>query len=145
MYKSAVEARFNLTAGLFYLDLISQFVLPSALPDPPTWLDVRPVEGTFAVLRWTSSKASQVESYTLTVESKENLLGSLGRRQIANIYSKDFRISVETDQQIVIYNLSDLSPFTAYVAHVQAVNKRVGLSQPSQPIEFQTAELGMQF
>ncbi|VDK37226.1 unnamed protein product [Dibothriocephalus latus] len=103
-------------------------------------MDVRPIGGTYAVLRWKSEKASEIESYTLTVESKDNNLGALGQRQITNINVLE-NPSDEKDQRFVSYNLTDLSPYTAYTARVQAVNKKVGLSPPSDPIEFKTAEI----
>ncbi|VDN99441.1 unnamed protein product [Rodentolepis nana] len=114
-----------------------------ALPDPPTWIDARPVGGTFAVLRWKAHKVSEIESYTLTVESKEKRVGSLMelRRQITDIVTKGFPTSLSDDSQIVTYNVTDLSPYTTYKATVQAVNRKVGLSLPSDEMDFQTAEI----
>lgn len=114
-----------------------------ALPDPPTWIDARPVGGTFAVLQWKAHKVSEIESYTLTVESKEKRVGSLVdlRKQITDIFTKDFHISLSDNSQVVTYNVTDLSPYTTYKATVQAVNRKVGLSLPSDEMEFQTAEI----
>lgn len=99
--------------------------------------------GTFAVLQWKAHKVSEIESYTLTVESKEKRLGTLMdlRKQIANILTRDFHTSLSDDSQIVTYNVTDLSPYTTYVATVQAVNRKVGLSLPSDEMDFQTAEI----
>ncbi|KAM7536321.1 hypothetical protein Aperf_G00000082779 [Anoplocephala perfoliata] len=118
-------------------------VVVKPLPDPPTWIDARPVGGTFAVLQWKAHKVSEIESYTLTVESKEKRLGSLMdlRKQITNIFTKDFHTSLNDDSQTVTYNVTDLSPYTAYKATVQAVNRKVGLSLPSDEMDFQTAEI----
>lgn len=63
------------------------------------------------------------------------------RRQIADIYTKDFHTSLSDDSQIVTFNVTDLFPYTTYKATVQAVNKKVGLSLPSEEMEFQTAEI----
>ncbi|VDM31784.1 unnamed protein product [Hydatigera taeniaeformis] len=114
-----------------------------ALPDPPTWIDARPVGGTYAVLQWKAHKVSEIESYTLTVESKKKRPGSLMdlRRQMTEIYTKDFHTSLSDDSQIVTFNVTDLFPYTTYKATVQAVNKKVGLSLPSEEMEFQTAEI----
>ncbi|KAL5960921.1 Receptor-type tyrosine-protein phosphatase F [Taenia solium] len=118
-------------------------VIVKPLPDPPTWIDARPVGGTYAVLQWKAHKVSEIESYTLTVESKKKRLGSLMdlRRQMTDIYTKDFHTSLSDDSQIVTFNVTDLFPYTTYKATVQAVNKRVGLSLPSEEMEFQTAEI----
>lgn len=116
-----------------------------ALPDPPTWIDARPVGGTYAVLQWKAHKVSQIESYTLSVEAKENrFLSSLvnPRQHITtDVLTKDFLTSLTDDTQIVTYNITDLAPYTTYKAIVQAVNKKVGLSLPSDELEFQTAEI----
>ncbi|KAM3177660.1 hypothetical protein ACTXT7_004091 [Hymenolepis weldensis] len=118
-------------------------VIVKPLPDPPTWIDARPVGGTFAVLQWKAHKVSEIESYTLTVESKEKRVGSLVdlRKQITDIFTKDFHISLSDNSQVVTYNVTDLSPYTTYKATVQAVNQKVGLSLPSDEMDFQTAEI----
>ncbi|VDD74395.1 unnamed protein product [Mesocestoides corti] len=118
-------------------------VIVKHLPDPPTWIDVRPVGGTYATLHWKAHNVSEIESYTLTVEPKEKHLGpSLDpRRHVTDIFAKDFNTIREEDSQNVAYNITDLSPYTAYKATVRAVNKKVGLSLPSNEMEFQTAEI----
>ncbi len=60
---------------------------------------------------------------------------------MSDIYTSHFHTSTSDDSQLVTYNLTDLAPYTAYKATVQAVNKKVGLSLPSEEMEFQTAEI----
>ena len=63
------------------------------------------------------------------------------RKHVTDVFTKDFHTSLADDTQIVTYNVTDLSPYTTYKATVQAVNKKVGLSLPSDEMEFQTAEI----
>ncbi|VDP68270.1 unnamed protein product [Echinostoma caproni] len=115
-------------------------VVVKELPAPPTDLDARPISGTFAVLWWRPSKSPSVDSYTLSVETRGHAFGKLGSRQVANIDPKSRAIpDTQTDQ--ISYNLTELTPYTEYVVRVHAVSRSAGLSPPSKPVEFRTAEL----
>ncbi|KER33129.1 hypothetical protein T265_12698, partial [Opisthorchis viverrini] len=114
------------------------------LPAAPTGLDARPIGATYAVLLWHKSTSPSVDSYTLSVEAKDHDLGKLGRRQVANIVQSaglDHAGSLATSSEYVSYNLSDLTPYTEYVARVHSVSRSSGLSLPSKPVSFRTAEL----
>ncbi|GAA49822.1 receptor-type tyrosine-protein phosphatase F [Clonorchis sinensis] len=120
-------------------------VVVKELPAAPTGLDARPIGATYAVLLWHKSTSPSVDSYTLSVEAKDHDLGKLGRRQVANIVqsaSLDHAGSLATSIEYVSYNLSDLTPYTEYVARVHSVSRSSGLSLPSKPVSFRTAELG---
>ncbi|KAG5443521.1 Receptor-type tyrosine-protein phosphatase F, partial [Clonorchis sinensis] len=119
-------------------------VVVKELPAAPTGLDARPIGATYAVLLWHKSTSPSVDSYTLSVEAKDHDLGKLGRRQVANIVqsaSLDHAGSLATSIEYVSYNLSDLTPYTEYVARVHSVSRSSGLSLPSKPVSFRTAEL----
>ncbi|VEL07017.1 unnamed protein product [Protopolystoma xenopodis] len=109
------------------------------LPNPPTDLEVRSVGGTFAVLRWRPSTSQRIDSYTLSVDAAPgNKTNSLRRLQLADIQP---RPDIER-AGFVVYNVTDLEPFRVYRAWVHAASKVIGLSLPSDPCEFRTAEIG---
>ncbi|KAF7259389.1 hypothetical protein EG68_03579 [Paragonimus skrjabini miyazakii] len=125
-------------------------VMVKELPAAPTELDARPIGGTYAVLWWRHSNSPNVDSYTLSLEVKNNELGKLGRRQVANIVPSDeaavpFNLSghpAGSDKHFMSYNLTGLTPYTEYVTRVYAVSRTAGLSLPSKPVQFRTSELG---
>ncbi|CAH8592122.1 unnamed protein product [Schistosoma turkestanicum] len=125
-------------------------VIVRQLPAPPSSLDARPIGSTYAVLRWSPSISSGVDSYTISLQTDDGDLGELGRRQITNIDPSEIKSehtfhALETkyskENLMITYNLTDLSPFTLYSAQVHAVSQVAGMSLPSDAVKFRTAEL----
>ncbi|GAA56235.1 receptor-type tyrosine-protein phosphatase F [Clonorchis sinensis] len=117
------------------------------MPPPPANLKCLE-EGAFhAFLQWYPPDFSRkpafkghekptIDSYTLFLTESNETHGTVAKRQLTDIASKQFH-----PDGALQYKVVDLKPYTQYSAKVVAVSHALGMSDPSNTVFFTTAEV----
>ncbi|CAH8643500.1 unnamed protein product [Heterobilharzia americana] len=115
------------------------------VPSPPTDLVCLEKGPTFAFLQWLPAKPSSssqqpasraVDSYTLFLTEMDNAQTIANKKQLTDIPARQFHL-----HGALQYKLTDLKPYTMYSVEVCAVSNLLGMSDPSNKINFMTKEL----
>ncbi|TNN16264.1 Receptor-type tyrosine-protein phosphatase F, partial [Schistosoma japonicum] len=115
------------------------------VPPPPTDLICLEKGPTFAFLQWLPAKQSMetqqtttrtIDSYTLFLYELENGQTITNKKQLTDIPARQFHL-----HGALQYKLTDLKPYTMYLVEVCAVSNLLGMSDPSNKVNFITKEL----
>ncbi|KER33991.1 hypothetical protein T265_12473, partial [Opisthorchis viverrini] len=134
------------TCATSELELAYETSGPTNVPPPPLNLKCLE-EGAFhAFLQWYPPDFSRkpsfkgqekptIDSYTLFLTESNGTHGTVAKRQLTDIASKQFH-----PDGALQYKVVDLKPYTQYSAEVVAVSHTHGMSDPSNTAFFTTAE-----